>query len=350
MRRISGVMITIVALAAVGVPFQPLTFGDDAFAFEAAWNQRRTVAPYVRCRTETVRVIRANSLGEDFNFPAKEMIVDEDREFLVDTARRRIRSESNYFICVHGKSLQKRHAITLFTPERIVSYTLSMDGTAAAMSMPTIYETPDRTRGRTLDALFCFEPPMWALGFMTSADIDRRKMEKRDLEFFTDSKHGMVVSPKENPLLRYDVDRDMGFGFTRCVLYAPDSKTFEADTAGLSIDVTWQRVDQGWYPQNWQCNIGSEQRSTKVAAWEFLDHVPDDLWEEPKGVREPGRLIYTKDGARRLDNDLVIIPAGSYEKPRSWFNSVVVLALVGVVASVVYWRRKAHASAGDRVK
>jgi len=63
-----------------------------------------------------------------------------------------------------------------------------------------------------------------------------------------------------------------------------------------------------------------------------------------------GRLIYTKDGARRLDNDLVIIPAGSYEKPRSWFNSVVVLALVGVVASVVYWRRKAHASAGDRVK
>jgi len=292
---------------------------------------------------ETVRVIGARSLGVDFDFPLEEMTVDEESEFLVDTSRQRIRSESRYFFMA-GKTLQKRHAVTLYTPKSIVSYTLSMDGTSAPMSMPTIYETPDHSRERRLDGIFHFEPPIWALGYLNAADIDRPEFDGRSLDFRQHGAHTLIISPKKVPFLRYDVDATKDFALTRCALYSPDSTTFDVGQSDLSIDVTWQQLPEGWYPQSWQRDLSNETKRTRVAKWEFLQHVADDLWDELNGVREPGRLVYTKDGARRLDNDLAIIPAGSYEKPGSWFNSVVVLALVGLAASVLWWRRKTRSA------
>ncbi len=278
--------IIMVVPAFVGFMFSPVAFGDEASEFAAAWNQRRTVAPYVRCRTETVRVIRANSLGEDFNFPAKETIVDEEQEFLIDTALRRIRTESKYFICVHGKSLQKRHAVTLFTSERIVSYTLSLDGKNPAMSMATIRETPYQNHARSLDALFRFQPSMWALGYLNAADIDRPGYDGSFLVFSKPGENRFIVSPIWTPFLQYDVDPEKDFALIRCVLYSRNSTTFDAGQAELSIDVTWQQLPEGWFPQSWQLDVSSEKKSTKVVKWEFLDHVAEALWEEPKGVRE----------------------------------------------------------------
>jgi len=78
--------------------------------------------------------------------------------------------------------------------------------------------------------------------------------------------------------------------------------------------------------------------TSTVVSWDFFDEVPETLWEEPPGVRDPGRLVLNDNGFRRVADDLSLVPINAVPptKTRWW---IVPITLIAVMSVSWYLRR-----------